>query len=145
MLTGCGVATRWIRRICELRGPGRPYPPPGRTEEADQDGDKRHSAPLEAPWRADARQLPHEQAEVGATDAGGAAASSCWDAPPEKYAAHAPGFIEMRVGPFQALAPLPQEPLPAGPPRIRRRLAYTACWAAAFPFQFRRPRSGSET
>ena len=69
MLTGCGVATRWIRRICELRGPGRPYPPPGRTEEADQDGDKRHSAPLEAPWRADARQLPHEQAEVGATDA----------------------------------------------------------------------------
>ena len=130
--------------ICELRGPGRPYPPPGRTEEADQDGDKRHSAPLEAPWRADARQLPHEQAEVGATDLEEQPLQAV-GMPPEKYAAHAPGFIEMRVGPFQALAPLPQEPLPVGLPRIRRRLAYTACWAAAFPFQFRRPRSGSET
>ena len=34
---------------------------------------------------------------------------------PQMNPAHAPGLVEMRVGPFHAFAALPQQPLPARP------------------------------
>ena len=78
----------------EFRGPGRPYTPPARAEEADQDGDTRRRAALEAPRCADARQLPHEQPEIEPAhlheqtfeDIGMAA---------QMHPAHAPGFVQM--------------------------------------------------
>ena len=137
-------AIRPSQRIWELRGPRWPYTPPDRAEAAHHDGETRRRAPLEAPWRADARQLPHEQPEIGATDVHEQALQDVGMAT-QMHPTHPPGFVEMRVGTFQQLASLPQQLLPAGDPRIRRRLVYTACWAAARPFQLRRPRSGSET
>ena len=35
---------------------------------------------------------------------------------PQIHPAQPPGLVEMRVGPFEQLAPLPQQPLPTGAP-----------------------------
>ena len=64
---------------------------------------------------------------------------------PQMHAAQPPGLVEMRVRPFEQLAALPQQPLPpraANPPAIG---VDRVTGPAALAFQWRRPRSGSET
>ena len=51
-----------------LRGPDAPHTPPAAAQEADQRLHQRRRAALEAPRRADARQVPHEQPEIDAAD-----------------------------------------------------------------------------
>ena len=51
-----------------LRGPEAPHTPPAAAQEADQHLHQRRRAALEAPRRADARQVPHEQPEIDAAD-----------------------------------------------------------------------------
>ena len=50
-----------------LRGDA-PHTPPAAAQEADQRLHQRRRAALEAPRRADARQVPHEQPEIDAAD-----------------------------------------------------------------------------
>ena len=51
-----------------FRGPEAPHTPPAAAQEADQRLHQRRRAALEAPRRADARQVPHEQPEIDAAD-----------------------------------------------------------------------------
>ena len=51
-----------------LGGPEAPHTPPVPAQEADQRLHQRRRAALEAPRRADARQVPHEQPEIDAAD-----------------------------------------------------------------------------
>ena len=114
-----------------LRGPEAPQTPPAAAQEADQRLHQRRRAALEAPRRADARQVPHEQPEIDAADLDEQPFQDV-GMPAQMDAAHPAGLVEMRVGPFQQLAPLPQQPFPAraaDPPPVgihrvpRRRLA----------------------
>ena len=114
-----------------LRGPDAPHTPPAAAQEADQRLHQRRRAALEAPRRADARQVPHEQPEIDAADLDEQPFQDV-GMPAQMDAAHPAGLVEMRVGPFQQLAPLPQQPFPAraaDPPPVgihrvpRRRLA----------------------
>ena len=50
------------------RSPELPHTPPAAAQEADQRAQKRRRAPLEAPRRAHARQVPHKQPEIDAAD-----------------------------------------------------------------------------
>ena len=131
----------WL--ICAVRGPGWPYACPDATERDDQGGERRRRVALEAPRRAHARQLAQEQPEVEAADVNEQPLENV-GVSPQMHAAHPARLVEMRVGAFQSLTPLPQQPLPRTP-RIRRRLAYTASRVAALRVQLRRPRSGSDT
>ena len=114
-----------------LRGPEAPHTPPAAAQEADQRLHQRRRAAFEAPRRADARQVPHEQLEIDAADLDEQPFQNV-GMPAQMDAAHPAGLIEMRVWPFQQLAPLPQQPFPAcaaNPPPVgihrvpRRRLA----------------------
>ena len=114
-----------------LRGPEAPHTPPAAAQEADQRLHQRRRAALEAPRRADARQVPHEQPEIDAADLDEQPFQNV-GMPAQMDAAHPAGLIEMRVWPFHQLAPLPQQPFPAcasDPPAVgihrvpRRRLA----------------------
>ena len=84
-------------------------------EQGEQGTERGHRAALEATRRADARQLPHEQPEIEAADLHEHALQDV-GMPAQMHAAHPSGLIEMRVGTFQPLAPLPQQPLPTGAP-----------------------------
>ena len=68
MLTCRRTATRRIRWISGLRGPGAAQTPPESVHEADQGVEGSCRTALEAPRRADARQLPHEEPEVETAD-----------------------------------------------------------------------------
>ena len=59
---------RRIRRIWGLRDPGSLQTLAEPAQEVDQGTKKGRRAALEAPRRPNARQLPHEQPEVEATD-----------------------------------------------------------------------------
>ena len=61
------------------------------------------------------RQLPHEYPEIEAADMHEQALQDV-GMPAQMRPAHPPGLVEMRVGPFEQLAPLPQQPLPPGAP-----------------------------
>ena len=121
-----------------LRGPDAPHTPPAAAQEADQRLHQRRRAALEAPRRAHARQVPHEQPEIDAADLDEQPFQDVGMAA-QMDAAHPAGLVEMRVGPFQELAPLPQQPFPAraaNPPPVgihrvpRRRLARPVAPAA---------------
>ncbi len=101
------AAIRPIRRIRGSVGPCWPHMRPKRAEEADQGATGSRRVALEAPRGADARQLPHEQPEIGATDVHEQALQDVGMAA-QMYPPHPPGFVEMRVGTFQQLASLPQ-------------------------------------
>ena len=109
------AATRPIRRIRGSLAPCWPHRRPNRAQEADQGAAGSRRAALEAPRGADARQLPHEQPEIGATDVHEQALQDVGMAT-QMHPTHPPGFVEMRVGTFQQLASLPQQLLPAGSP-----------------------------
>jgi len=117
-----------------------------RPDDANQRQERRNegnSTALEAARRADTDHRAHEQPEIEGAGMDQQSFSNV-RVPAEMHAAHPAGFIEMGKRSFQAL---PAEPRPRRrrAPRIRRRLRYTASRAAGFFFQFRRPRSGSET
>ena len=101
---------RRIRRIWGLRGPGSLQTLAEPAQEVDQGTKKGRRAALEAPRRTNARQLPHEHPEVEATDVHEQAFEDIVMAA-QMYPAHAPGLVEMRVGPFHPLAALPQQAL----------------------------------
>ena len=126
------------------RGPGSLQTLAEPAQEVDQGTKKGRRAALEAPRRTDARQLPHEQPEVGATDVHEQAFEDIGMAA-QMHPAHAPGLVEMRVGPFHPFAALPQQALSTITPNPPPVGAYTAFLAAALPFHLRRPRSGSDT
>ena len=121
-----------------LQSPEAPHSPPAAAQEADQRLHQRRRAALEAPRRADARQVRHEQPEIDAADLDEQPLQNV-GMPAQMDAAHPAGLIEMRVGPFQQLAPLPQQPFSAcasNPPPVgihrvpRRRLALPVAPAA---------------
>ena len=95
-----------------LGGPEAPHTPPAAAQKADQRLHQRRRAALEAPRRAHARQVPHEQPEIDAADLDEHPFQDV-GMPAQMHAAHPAGLVEMRVGPFQQLAPLPQQPFPA--------------------------------
>ena len=101
---------RRIRRIWGLGGPGSLQTLAEPAQEVDQGTKKGRRAALEAPRRTDARQLPHEQPEVEATDVHEQAFEDIGMAA-QMHPAHAPGLVEMRVGPFHPFAALPQQAL----------------------------------
>ena len=104
---------RWsIERIWR---PGARYGAPEAAAQGDQGTEHGHRAAVEAPRRADARQLPHEQPEIEAADMHEHTLQDV-GLPAQMRAAHPPGRVEMRVGTFEPLAPLPQQPLPTGAP-----------------------------
>ena len=110
---------RRIRRIWGLGGPGSLQTLAEPAQEVDQ-GTQKGRAALEAPRRTDARQLPHEQPEVEATDVHEQAFEDIGMAA-QMHPAHAPGLVEMRVGPFHPFAALPQQVLstmPSNPPPV---------------------------
>ena len=90
----------------------------------DDDGHKRRQTSLQAPWRADADERPHQEGEVEAADVHeepfqDVRVAAQMDAP------HATGFVEMRVRSFQPLAaaPLQRPPTHAAdtpPVRVHR-------------------------
>ena len=65
-------------------------------------------AALEAPRRAYARQVPHEQSEIDAADLDEQPFQDV-GMPAQMHTARPAGLVEMRVGPFQPFAPLPQQ------------------------------------
>lgn len=74
--------------------------------QGDDDGHKRRQTSLQAPWRADADERPHQEGEVEAADVHeepfqDVRVAAQMDAP------HATGFVEMRVRSFQPLATAP--------------------------------------
>jgi hypothetical protein len=95
-------------------GPCWPHIRPKRAEEVDQGATGIRRAALEAPRGPDARQLSHEQPEIGATDLQEQALQDV-GMPAQMHPRHPPGFVEMRVGTFQQLASLPQQSLPTMP------------------------------
>ena len=71
------------------------------------------------PWRlrrcANPRQLPHEQPEIEAADMHEHTLQDV-GMPAQMHPAHAPDFVEMRIGAFEPFTALAQQPLPAGAP-----------------------------
>ena len=134
VLTCRRTATGRIRGISGLRGPGVTQKPPAPGQETDQLAEGSRCAALEAPRCAHARQLPHQQPEIEAADVHEQTFQDI-GMPAQMHVAHPAGRVEVGVGPFQKLAALPQEPVPARAPRMRRRFAYTAFRAAALPVQ----------
>ena len=89
---------RRIRRIWGLGGPGSLQTLAEPAQEVDQGTKKGRRAALEAPRRTDARQLPHEQPEVEATDVHEQAFEDIGMAA-QMHPAHAPGLVEMSQSP----------------------------------------------
>ena len=81
-------------------------------ERADQ-RQKRHKdrgdASLQPAWRADADQLPHEQAEIEAASVNQQPLQDVW-VTAKVGPSHAAGLIHVREGTFQQLAPHPLQP-----------------------------------
>ena len=85
------------------------------------DGHQRRQAPLQAAWRADADKGPHQESQIEATDMDEEPLQDVCVAP-EMCPSHAAGLVEMRVGPFQAFTPSPQQgesPCAVNAPTIR--------------------------
>ena len=78
---------------------------PERRDPREQRRHDRAETPLEASWRADADELPHEEAEI---ETGRVDQQSLEDVrmPAKVQATHAAGFVEMREGPLQTFAAL---------------------------------------
>ena len=126
MLTCRRTATRRIRWISGFRGVGMTQKPAASAQETDQRTDSRRRAALEAPRCAHARQLPHQEPEIEAADVHEQTFQDI-GMPAQMHAAHPAGLVEMGVGPFQELAALSQQPVPARAPnattiRIHRLL-----------------------
>ena len=100
----------WLN--CAVRGPGWPYACPDATERDDQGGERRRRVALEAPRRAHAGQLAQEQPEVEPADVNEQTLENV-GVSTQVHAAHPARLVEMRVGAFEPLAALPQQPLPA--------------------------------
>lgn len=89
------------------------YEAPESAQRADQGVDEGAYAALEAARRPEARQVSHQQAQVQTADVHQQAledvrmVAQIDPAPPS-------GFVQMRVGTFEPLAALAQQPLPAG-------------------------------
>ena len=114
---------RRIRSIVALGSPEAPRTPPIPAQEADQRAKTRRRAALEASRPAHSRQVPHEQPQVDAADLHEQPFQDV-GMPAQMDAAHPAGLVEMRVGPFQPFAPLPQQPFPAraaDPPTVGTR------------------------
>ena len=107
------------------RGPGRAgrrYRAPDAAQQVDQGVDEGARAALEAARRAGAGQVAHEEPQVEAADLHEQTLQDVSVAALVQ-AAHPVSLIELGVGAFQSLTALPQQPLAARTPRIRRRLA----------------------
>ena len=81
---------------------------PGRPNQRQKAGQDRDESSLQPAWRADADQLPHEQAEIQAAGVNQQPLPNVGVAA-EVHAPEAAGFIEMSEGSFQALAAEPQQ------------------------------------
>ena len=87
-------------------------------------------AVLEAAWRADPRQAPHQQAEIQAAGVDQEALADVRVAP-QMHPAQAPGFIEVGVGSLKAFSAEPLQPPRAGAAGSRtRRRGRRACRAS---------------
>ena len=122
---------------------------PERPNQRQQRDEGRDTASLQAAWRADADQPPHEQAEVEATGVNQQTLPNI-DVAAEIHAAQAAGLVEMGERPFQSLAAKPQQaeaPRAANAPTIavhrvaRRRITLVARCVSRFA---RRERSQPE-
>src|SRR5215813_5882360 len=78
-------------------------------QKSSHDGDQ---PPLKPAGRADANQLPHEQPEIEAGRVDQQPLANVRMSA-EVQASHPTRLVEMREGPFQALAAEPQQPLTA--------------------------------
>ena len=90
---------------------GRPaarYEAPKAVRREDQGVDEGSGAALKATRRPDARQSPHEEAQIQAADVHKEALEHV-GVPAQMHAAQSPGFVEMGVGTLEALAALPQQ------------------------------------
>ena len=103
---------RRIWLIGSLRGPKAAHTPPAAAQEAEQRAQKRRGAAVQALRRARVRQVRHEQAQVEAADLDERPFQDD-GMPAQMYEPHPAGLVEMRFGPFQPFAPLPQQPFPA--------------------------------
>src|SRR5262245_61346286 len=115
----------------------------------------REQASLQPAWRADADQLPHEQAEIEAAGVNQQSLPNVGVAA-EVHTTKAAGFIEMGEGPFQALAAEPEQaqapPTTNAPTITVHRVARfgvllpvsSAAIGLGDVAAFRLPRSGSE-
>ena len=81
--------------------------------ERHEDGHRRGQPPLEASWRTDAEERPHQQAQIEASGVDHEPFEDVRVAP-QMRAPHRARLIEMSVGLFQSLAALPQQREPAG-------------------------------
>ena len=87
------------------------------------DGHDGRQAPLQAPWRADADERPHQEAQVESADVHDEPFQDVRVAA-QMGAPHPPGFVEMRVRAFQTLTAAPLQ-------RPAARAAATASSASA--------------
>ncbi len=102
----------------------------------------RGEATLQPARRADADQVPHEQAEIEAAGMNQQALQNVVVAA-QMHATHPAGLVEMREGAFQPLAALPQQ-APAARAANASTIAIHRVARLGFFVQLRRPRSGSE-
>src|SRR5438874_1978330 len=74
--------------------------------ERDDAGEQRRQPPLQAPWRADTDEGPHQESQI---EAAAVDKESFQDVvvPSQMRAPHATGLVEMRVRAFQSLAAAP--------------------------------------
>src|ERR1043165_7153092 len=85
---------------------------PERADQGKKGGYERDKSPLQAAWRTDAKQLPHEQAEIEAGRVNQQPLANVRMSA-KVHAAHPARLKEMREGPFQAFSSEPQQPLAA--------------------------------
>ena len=104
-----------IQRSTPPEGLSARYEAPEASQGAFQNVEKCAGAALEAPWRADARQSPHKQAEIQATSVDQEALADV-GVFPQMHSSQTPGLVEVRVGSLEAFAALAQQPSAAEPP-----------------------------
>ena len=106
---------------------------PQRPNQRQKRHEDRGEASLQPAWRADADQLPHEQAEIEAARVNQQSLADV-GVTAEVDATEATGFIEMGEGPLEALAAESQQAQPprtANPPTIT--VHRVACGGVLFP------------
>ena len=109
-------------RIERTSRSGRRYRAPAAAESPDQDVKECAGAALEAARGPDAGQFAHEEAQIRAADVDEQTLEHV-GVSAQMHAAQSPGFVEVSVRTLEPFAPLAQQALPAGAPRMRRRLA----------------------
>jgi len=83
-------------------------PEVGHVRQRDDEGELRRQPPLQASWRPDADEGPHQESQIEAADVHEQTLQDVRVAP-EMCPSHAAGLVEMRVRPFQAFTPSPQQ------------------------------------